>query len=140
MKNNFILLFTILFLSACSPQQRIARIAEKYNLKQFETVVYKDTIYIPEKVYILDTQIDTAGNFYKKTENYEIKGKIKDSIIYVKFTTAPDTVYIEKTVNIETIKVQTVEKNNGVAWWKIIVVCIAGGFVFVVYKYFTNKK
>ena len=139
MKNNFIFLFTILFLSACSPQQRIARIAEKYNLKQFETVVYKDTIYIPEKVYNLDTQIDTAGNFYKKTEKYEIQGKVKNDTVYIKFTTSPDTVYIEKTVNIETIKVQTVEKNKGVAWWKIIAVCIAGGFVFVVYKYFTRK-
>jgi len=139
MKNNFIFLFTILFLSACSPQQRIARIAEKYNLKQFETVVYKDTIYIPEKVYNLDTQIDTAGNFYKKTEKYKIQGKVKNDTVYIKFTTSPDTVYIEKQLNIETIKVQTVEKNKGVAWWKIIAVCIAGCFVFVVYKYFTRK-
>jgi hypothetical protein len=109
-------------------------------LKTIETAVYKDTIYIPERVYTFDTQIDTAGNFYYKTDTITVQGKVKDSIIYIKFTTKADTVYIEKPINIETIKVQKVEKTKGIAWGKIAGVCIVFTFLLVAGRYFLDKK
>ena len=133
-------LAVLLFLfSACNPQKRIARIAEKYNLKQWETVVYKDTIFIEQKTYTFDTQIDTAGNFHKKTDKYEVKGSIKDSTVYVLFTTKPDTIYIEKPINIETIKVEKIEKKTNGFVSKISTFLLLIGFVFVSYKYLTKK-
>jgi len=120
----------------CSPQQRIARIAEKYNLKTWETLVYKDTVYIPSKTYTFEAQLDTLGFFYQEKDGNEVVGKVKDNFVYVNLTTKPDTVYIEKPINIETIKVQTIQKSKGIRWGKIIGVCIAFGFLLISGKYF----
>jgi hypothetical protein len=140
MKTKLLFLFTVLFFCGCSPQKRIARIAEKYNLKTLETIVYKDTIYIPERVYVFDTQIDTAGSFYYKTDTITVQGKIKKDSVYIKFTTKADTVYIEKSINIETIKVQKIKKTKGIAWGKIAGVCIVFAFLLVAGRYFLDKK
>jgi hypothetical protein len=110
-----LLCFFIVF--GCTPSKRIARIAEKYNLKQYEDVIFRDTLYIEEKTYIFETKIDSFGYFYQNTTEAKIDGYIKDSIIQIKIATKLDTIYIEKPVKIETIKVNTVEKSKIPLWF-----------------------
>ena len=142
MKNLLFTLFTFLFFCGCSPQKRIARIAEKYNLKTLETIAFKDTIYIEKKEYTFLTQIDTSGNFYQENKGNEMAGTVKGDTIYVKFTTKPDTIYIEKPITIETLKVEKVEKKNGNLAGKIIGILFAFGFLYVLVVYLkqTNKQ
>ena len=130
MKRIF-LLFTVVLLMGCSPQKRIARIAEKYNLKQWETVLFTDTVYIEAKTYIFETQIDSFGYFQQSINGNELVGRVKDSIVYVKLTTKADTIYIEKPVNIETIKVEKIEKKNHFLplCIALVLACILGIFI-----------
>lgn len=112
MKKLLFTLFILVLFCGCSPQKRIARIAEKYNLKQWETVMFTDTIYMPEKIYTFETLIDTAGRFYQEINGNTVIGQINSDTVYMKFTTKADTIYIEKPINIQTIKVEKPVKKN----------------------------
>ena len=127
---RLLLFFAVILLVGCSPQKRISRIAEKYNLKQFETVMFKDTVYIESKIYTFQTQIDSSGYFNQNIKGNEMSGLIKDSILYVKFTTNPDTVYIDKPIDIQTIKIEKVaQKNNWIPICVLILFgCVSGYF------------
>jgi len=125
--------------SSCNPQKRIVRIAEKYNLKQFKNIVYKDTIYIPEKTYIFETQTDTAGLFYYKTDTITVEGQVKENTVYIRFTTKPDTVYIEKPITIETIKVQKVEKKKGFSFGNFACIAWVVLFLYVIWNYIKRR-
>ena len=133
MKSKLLIISVILiFVSAsCSPQQRVARIAEKYNLYSFDTVVYKDTIYITQKEYELITKIDSFGYFFYHTDTIIVKGRVRDSFIEIEIIIPPDTVYIEKKIETKSINI---EKKKGF-WQRIqdcfIIVVLLIGFVIV---------
>lgn len=112
-------LLYLFVMSACTPSARIARIAKKYNLKQYEEIVFRDTLYIEENTYIFDTQIDTAGAFHQQHIDSEVFGYVRDSIVHIEFITKADTVYISKPIEIETIKVETVQKSKIPLWFLI---------------------
>ncbi len=110
MKRLLLFLIPILLFCGCSPQKRIARIAEKYNLIQYDKVIFRDTLIIPSKTIMFQTVIDSLGNFYQKVNNNEIFGNIHDSVITVRVIPDADTIIIEKPIDVHTIKVNKVEK------------------------------
>jgi hypothetical protein len=140
MKKILLLLTVFLLFCGCSPQKRIARIAEKYNLKQYETVVFRDTVILEPRTYIFKTGIDSMGDFTQETNGAKLYGNITDTVVTLKVVTDFDTIYIEKPVEFETIKVQTVEKGRGffdklTDLFFILFICGCVGFIFyIVFK------
>jgi hypothetical protein len=122
-------------LVGCTPSQRIARIAEKYNLKQYEEIIFRDTIIVEEKIYLFDTKIDSVGNFHQQYNDSEVFGYIHDSIVHIELITKADTVYIEKAVEIETIKVEKIEKTKIPLWFLLFFGCTVICFwLFWIYR------
>lgn len=113
MKKLLLLLLTVFLFLGCSPQKRIARIAGKYNLKQYETVIFRDTVVIEPRTYMFQTSIDSVGDFHQELNGTQLYGNVTKDIVTLKVVTDFDTIYIEKPVEIETIKVQTVTKSGG---------------------------
>jgi hypothetical protein len=138
---KIILIFSVLCFSvllSCTPSQRIVRIAEKYNLKQYETVVFRDTVYFPADTFYFQSKIDSTGYFYQLSDIASVTGQIKDSVLSICVITKADTVYIEKPIQIETIKVEKVKK---VPLWFLLlfagtVVCF---WLFWVYRDKVNQ-
>jgi hypothetical protein len=60
--NSYLIILCVLC-GACSPQKRIARLAEKYNLYETKYITLRDTVIIPAKTYITETYLDTSGRF-----------------------------------------------------------------------------
>jgi hypothetical protein len=113
--NKTVLIFSVLLfviLGACSPSQRISRIADRYNLKQWEDVIYRDTVLIKPDTFCYEISIDTAGMFYEYKDGNELIGCIRDSIVTIKVITKADTIYIEKKIPVETIHVKEVKNNK----------------------------
>lgn len=143
MKRNFIYIYIFtciaIFSSSCSlfkPENRIARIAKKYNLYTIDTLHYRDTIYIPPKTFQTETQIDTMGRFSYSSDVIEYQGFIKDSLIYITVSVAADTVYIEK--KIPATKIEVKPDNKG-KWRKWGVNIFAFLFGLVGINYISNK-
>ncbi len=141
---KILLLLLLFFLCGCSPQQRIARIAEKYNLTQPETVILRDTVIIEPRTYVFQTPIDSTGYFQDERNGIQLYGNIMDTIVTLKVITDFDTLYIEKPVEIETIKVQTVEKGRVGFFDKIerflFVLFLFGFGSVLVYWFFFRRK
>jgi hypothetical protein len=139
MKKTLILsVFGFLFLCACTPSQRIARIAEKYNLKKYENVIFRDTIYVPSDTIIFETKMESTGAFYQFRDHNEVSGYVKDSIVHLKFITRADTIYIEKNIPVETIKVETVEKQKG-RGFLLFLIGLSFGIAFLFYMKHEKK-
>jgi len=100
---KILLIVSVLFLAACSPQKQLARLLKKHpELLQKDTIYYKDTFFVPE--IKLDTffKINFDTIFFEK-ENLKIQLIKNDSIIYLKATKQTDTIFIEKKIPIEKI-------------------------------------
>jgi len=138
MKINFltVIIFCI-FCSSCSPQNRIARIAEKYNLYSIDTLYYKDTIYIPQKTIQTVTLIDTTGHFAYLSGDIDYQGYIvKDSLIFLTITVPADTIYISK--NIPTTKIEVKQDKSWKSTiWQWLFIC---AFCFIAVKYIISLK
>lgn len=115
MKTIFIYIISFFLLSACSPQKRISRIAEKYNLKTYEVVKFRDTIIKPEVIYI--ETVSRNKEKIKDTiyiENSTFKNKIiitPDSLRLMQVLKA-DTIFYEKEIPNEIIITEKENKNN----------------------------
>lgn len=85
MRRLFVISFILLcVLTACSPQQRVARIVKKYNLPTVTEYV-SDTVVIPERV---------------RTDTVVMRGDpvvINDSVFVTEFVPINDTTYIVTT-------------------------------------------
>ena len=94
MKRLFVIYFILLcVLTACSPQQRVARIVKKYNLPTVTEYV-SDTVVIPARV---------------RTDTVILRGEpvlIEDTAFITELVPVNDTTYIVKT----TIKADTIIK------------------------------
>ena len=94
MKRLFVIYFILLcVLTACSPQQRVARIVKKYNLPTVTEYV-SDTVVIPARV---------------RTDTVVLRGEpvlIEDTAFITELVPVNDTTYIVKT----TIKADTIIK------------------------------
>jgi hypothetical protein len=100
----------LLWLAACSPQERIARIAKKYNLYQIDTLHFIDTVYLPARTIITQTALTPNGKFDFENEKIAYSGTINDSIVYLTVVVPADTIYIEKTI--PTTKIEIKEKTK----------------------------
>ena len=94
MKRLFVISFILLcVLTACSPQERVARIVKKYNLPTVTEYV-SDTVVIPARV---------------RTDTVVLRGEpvlIEDTAFITELVPVNDTTYIVKT----TIKADTIIK------------------------------
>ena len=124
MKNIFFLASCFFLLASCSPQKRIARIAEKYNLTQTETVVVADTVALPGDTlwFTVPSERDTVI----VTETATIETVRDGEIIHVKVTTPPDTII--KTVKVPVEKIVVQEKTRRVPWWMFVALLAAVAF------------
>ena len=131
----YILFFSILSIS-CSPQKRIARIAEKYNLYSIDTLHYKDTIFIPAKNIQTVSILDTANNFRYQSGDIGYQGYIlKDSLVFLTITIPADTVFIDKKIPTTKIEVKPPAKQPFNIWFWLFVV----GFGFVLINKIVEK-
>lgn len=119
MKTIFIYIISFFLLSACSPQKRISRIAEKYNLKSYEIITFHDTIIRPETIYIETVSRDKEK--IKDTlyiENDRFKNRIivtPDSLNLMQVLKA-DTIFYEKEIQYEIIITDKENKNNWLSY------------------------
>lgn len=94
-------------ISSCSPQQRIARIANKYNLVKSDTIFKKDTVIVEGSMR------DTTIHYYQrdtivlKENNMTLRYyyNIHDSTVYLRGECAADTIYRNIPVAINSINV-----------------------------------
>ena len=139
MKKLLLLFFTIFFFCGCSPQKRIARIAEKYNITQLERVRYVDTLYFPPKTVMFQTYVDSLQNFEQTVGGWTISGCIgDDGLVTAKVIKPADTIITDKDIDIPTIKVNKVERVTPVK--DIIMLLIVLGFLVVVLVLLFKKK
>ena len=136
MKNKKKIVFSLIlavFLAACSPQERIARIAKKYNLYQIDTLHFKDTVYVPSRTIGTQTVIDYNGNFAFQNKEIAYSGQVRDSFIYIAIVIPPDTIYREKTI--PTTKIEIKEKTKTKTVFPVIsfLLCFAVGCVVTNY-------
>ena len=137
-KKVLIYLFLILLIS-CSPQQRIARIAEKYNLVQTKIITVNDTIVTPEFVHTFVTVYDSTGNFeyIDKQTGMIVQGSVKDSLIYVTVTVPADTVIKTIDVPYKDITVNEVEWKK--SFEEILFYVFIGSFLVVIALWLKRK-
>jgi hypothetical protein len=121
------------FLAACSPQERIARIAKKYNLYQIDTLHFKDTVYIPSRTIGTQAVIDNNGYFQFQNKEIAYSGQVQDSFIYIKIVTPPDTIYREKTIPTTKIEIREKTKTKTVFPVVSFLLCFLGGYVILTY-------
>lgn len=141
MKNLLFILLAFFFV-ACNPQKRLSRLVKKHpELSTVDSIIYRDTFYTN---YI---RTDTIIKFYNYTdtvfiEKEKLKIKIlpvKDNNIYLSGECFPDTIYIEKKIPVEKIKlINKKSKLDSI----IIVICLIAGIIniFYIFLYFFNKK
>lgn len=129
MKTIYIYIISfILFLSSCSPQKRITRIAEKYNLKAYEITTIRDTIIKPEVIYI--ESVSRNKEKIKDTiyiENNTLKNKIiitPDSLKLMQVLKA-DTIFYEREIPKEIIFIDKEQKNNWFGYILIFIISIS---------------
>jgi len=130
------IILVICFYSSCSPQQRIARIAKKYNLASMEIVTVKDTVILPEKTFNTVTYIDTGGQFAYLSDSVVYQGYIKDSLVYLNIKIPADTVYTTKEIPVEKIKIEVKEKPQKLPIWSWLFFALFG---FVTINYIIQK-
>ena len=110
-----ILFLTIFLFSSCSAryaERKIANLKERYNLSGWETVILRDTLYIPAKTISFQAYLDSLQCFKQSSDGWNVTGKIDtNGLVTVHVSTPPDTVYIEKPIPVETIKVEVKERN-----------------------------
>jgi len=136
MKNFIYYILIVFFCCSCSPQQRIARIAKKYNLQTTEIVTVKDTIILPAKTFNTVTYIDTGGRFAYLSDSIVYQGYIKDSLVYLNIKIPADTIYRTKEIPVEKIKIETVAKPQKLPIWSWLFFCLFG---FVTINYIIQK-
>ena len=125
-KNFLYYILIITLCGSCSPQQRIARIAKKYNLASMEIVTVKDTVIIPAKTFNTVTYIDTGGRFAYLSDSIVYQGYIKDSLVYLNIKIPADTIYRTKEIPVEKIKIETVEKKQKFPFWSWLFFALFG--------------
>lgn len=134
-KNIFQYILILICFASCSPEKRVARIAERYNLYQIEQIVLRDTVYIPSRTYNIETELDKSG-YFSYSKEIIIDGKVKgDSIVILKVITPADTVYIEKEVKAKTITITKQEKTRNDF---LMIICLFG-FCLVSILYIFKK-
>lgn len=102
----FFILISILIISACSPQKQLQKLLEKYpELKETETVIVQDTIYISENrtdtAFVFNSLIDTV---LITNDRVDIRIIREYDTIKVNSYVKPDTVIISKPIEVEKIK------------------------------------
>ena len=137
---KLILFLSIILLCGCSPQKRIARIAEKYNLKKTETVMFRDTIIVEPRTYIFQTEIDSTGHFEQEHNGVHLFGSVKGDSVKLRVITDFDTIYIEKPVEVEKISIQTVEKKKVDIMQWVSLILFFGVAGFVLFKVWRKKE
>ncbi|TRZ49289.1 hypothetical protein D4S03_08490 [bacterium] len=110
MKNRLFLLhcilpFLVLFLIACSPEKRLARLVDLHpELKQSDTITIRDTISIPmiqaDTVLHIDSLFDTV---IIEKDRLQVSVLRLHDTLYLQGKCKADTVIIEKKVPVETI-------------------------------------
>lgn len=140
---SYLLLFIgiLATLSSCSPERRIARIANKYNLAKSDTIFKKDTV-VSE-----GAMRDTTIHYYQrdtlvlKENNMVLKYyyNIRDSTVYLRGECLPDTVYRTIPVAINSVNF----KDNGFSFIKTF---ITGNivsilmFITILYVLYKNRS
>lgn len=136
---KLIFIFLAFFLFSCSPQKRLARLIKKYpELILADTIIYRDTFYTKH------IKTDTIFSFFNYVDTVYIdKGKLKikilpvnDNTIYVSGECLPDTIYIEKKIPVQKIKV--IEKKENYIISILIGVITAILLSFFLVKIFKN--
>jgi len=131
---KLLLILTVLFIVACNPSRRINRIAEKYNLKQTETIYVQDTVTVPGDTFVfsIPTHRDT---FFITEDGSEIETIYSDdSIIYLRITTPSDTVIKTVPVQVEKIVTKEVTKRR-INWWLFVL-----ALIMIAYSIYAGRK
>lgn len=108
-------IISILFLAvlvSCSPQKRLNRLLKRHpELLSLETVTYRDTVVFQSFRHdtIFSTNFDTL---VINTDRFEIELIKNDSLIYLSTLIKGDTIFIEKQIPVEKIKVLEQKKEN----------------------------
>jgi len=154
---RILLIISVLMLCGCTAQQRFNHLITKHpELRTAtETVYLRDTIIIPELTESVIVSIDSflksdtaiifvsAGNALATLEKV---GK------YLKLTATqqPDTIYIEKPVEIPVYKVVTKNEmtkfqrflcfSGGLFWGSVIMIILLVLFLCIFYRFFPLQK
>jgi len=139
MKIFKVLIYVLFFwtlCSSCSPQQRIARIAKKYNLTSTEIVEWRDTVYIPAKIYHTVTILDSLGRFSYWSDSIVYYGFIQDSLVHITVEVPADTIYIVKEIPVQKIEIKPKERRKGNFWTYLLTIA----FIFVSIIHIINYK
>lgn len=121
----FISFIIVIFLNSCTPEKRVARIVRKYHLATDTTLFVRDTITIKEQLHDTSFIFNTDTIFYE-TDRTRIEIVRDIDTMRLLVTEKADTIYTEKPVQIEKIKIVQ-EKTT--KWW---VVLVASAFSFLV--------
>lgn len=135
MKPIYILL--ILLFTQCTPQQRITRIAKKYNLTLVDSIIVRDTVII--QTYKIDTTTIIKHNHTVEVINND---RVRLQYFYDTLTREiwheveckGDTVYLEKVVYFDKLVVQESPLMKRVSW-SIIGLLILLFIGYLVFKF-----
>ena len=135
MKPIYIIL--LLLLTQCTPQQRITRIAKKYNLSLVDSIIVRDTVII--QTYKIDTTTIIKHNHTVEVINND---RVRLQYFYDTLTREiwheveckGDTVYLEKVVYFDKIVVEQSPLIKRVSW-SIIGLLILLFIGYLVFKF-----
>ena len=135
MKPIYIIL--LLLLTQCTPQQRIQRIAKKYNLSLVDSIIVRDTVII--QTYKIDTTTIIKHNHTVEVINND---RVRLQYFYDTLTREiwheveckGDTVYLEKVVYFDKIVVKQSPLIKRVSW-SIIGLLILLFIGYLVFKF-----
>lgn len=133
------LIVTCLFTASCSPQKRVARIVERYNLEKTQEVTIFDTVVLEQQkldtFYLIKNQTDT---FFCNVGNATIATVIKGDTVYQVVKLNPDTIYREIIKKVPYLEVK--KDNSPSLFGKICAFFFFIGFLLVcLYVFLWNK-
>jgi hypothetical protein len=124
-----LLIVFVFYLTVCSPAERIARITKRNpQLLEKQNIIVRDTVVFPglnfSKPLIIrdrDTVRDTVNNTF-----FEYIREV--DTLRINVTSKPDTIFTEKEIEVEVVKVYTKTEKVIPLWVRLLV----GGLILVV--------
>ena len=129
-----ILLLAVLV--SCSPQKRLNRLLNRHpELLSLETVTYRDTVVFQSFRHdtIFSTNFDTL---VISTDRFEIELIKIDSLIYLNTFINGDTIFIEKQIAVEKIKMLDQKKENTFFSKVLLFVLVVSLLLLIIYIVF----
>ncbi len=131
--NRIVMLIMMCVCVACSPEQRIARIARNHNISTITTKTVKDTIVIPAHVKSLALPLN-GGICASSDKDLSVVGMVRHDTVYISVSRKSDTVIVTRDIPTEVVAYNDNDLPFGVKLAIIIVILLGLCFVCIFAK------